>query len=170
MRVGRFRIKRLDINLGLPRIVRNERKPSTVRRDRGNWVGALIGAAAAALRYERPTISADGPFSYPLQRTTTFTLPIERTSGILTSRRLRCCFSRLITSHQSRGRPLRPGNPETFACSICVSTRAFERIRRVLRKPNSLKFLVFNAEHWCESHPLRHSKSLKLDRLFDSIS
>ena len=41
----------------------------------GNWVGAAIGAAAAALRYERSTVNADGPYSYLVQRPTQIRLP-----------------------------------------------------------------------------------------------
>jgi hypothetical protein len=43
-------------------------------------------------------------------------------------------------------------------CSIRVSTRAFDRIWRIERKPECLKFFVFNNQQWCESHPLRHNK------------
>jgi hypothetical protein len=41
------------------------------------------------------------------------------------------------------------------ACSIRVSTRAFVRIWRIVRKRKSRKFFVFNNQQWSESHPLR---------------
>ena len=47
------------------------------------------------------------------------------------------------------------GQPKS-ACSIRVSTRAFVRNWRIVRKKNSVKFFVFNNQQWCESHPLRH--------------
>jgi hypothetical protein len=43
------------------------------------------------------------------------------------------------------------------ACAIRVSTTAFERIQRIVRKCESVKFFVFNTQQWSESHPLRHS-------------
>jgi hypothetical protein len=42
------------------------------------------------------------------------------------------------------------------ACSIRVSTRAFVRIERIVRKLKSVKFFVFNNRQWFESHPLRN--------------
>lgn len=42
-----------------------------------------------------------------------------------------------------------------LACSIRVSTRAFVRIWRIVRKPESVTFFVFNNQHWFESHTLR---------------
>ena len=56
------------------------------------------------------------------------------------------------------------------ACSIRVSTRAFVRIERIERKAVSVKFFVFNNQQWFESHPLRHSKSPKQNRLDDPDS
>src|SRR5262245_10534436 len=50
------------------------------------------------------------------------------------------------------------------ACSIRVSTQAFERIRRIVRNAKPLKFFVFNTQHWFESHPLRQP-SLAASRL-----
>jgi hypothetical protein len=59
-------------------------------------------------------------------------------------------------------------NPKTSAtdsaCSIRVYTTAFERIWRIVRNPKSVKFFVFNIQHWSESHPLRHLRSLTLAR------
>ena len=46
-------------------------------------------------------------------------------------------------------------------CSIRVSTQAFERIGRIVRKAKQLKFFVFNMQQWCESHPLRHPYSVE---------
>ncbi len=43
-----------------------------------------------------------------------------------------------------------------FACSIRVSTVAFVRIWRIVRKPESGKFFRVNTRQHFESHPLRH--------------
>jgi hypothetical protein len=51
-------------------------------------------------------------------------------------------------------------DPTPVACSIRVSTRAFVRIWRIVRKSESFKFFVFNNRQWCESHPLRQPVSL----------
>src|SRR5688572_24876016 len=56
------------------------------------------------------------------------------------------CQCRRQTSH---GR-------EFCSCSILVSTQAFVRIWRNVRKLKSVKFFVINTRQWCESHPLRH--------------
>lgn len=46
------------------------------------------------------------------------------------------------------------------ACSIRVSTRAFVRIWRIVRKPKYVKFFVFNNGNGFESHPLRQHELL----------
>jgi hypothetical protein len=51
------------------------------------------------------------------------------------------------------------------ACSIRVSTQAFERIRRIVRNTKSLKFFVFHTQQWCESHPLRQTRSFVFNHL-----
>jgi hypothetical protein len=43
----------------------------------------------------------------------------------------------------------------TFARSIRVSTRAFVRIWRIVRKAYSVKFFVSNNQHWFESNLAR---------------
>jgi hypothetical protein len=43
--------------------------------------------------------------------------------------------------------------------NTCVSTRTFERIRRILRKLTTVKFFVDN-QQWCESHPFATLQSL----------
>ena len=47
------------------------------------------------------------------------------------------------------------GSQRIAARSIRVSTSAFERIERIVRKRKSVKFFLFNNHQWFESHPLR---------------
>jgi hypothetical protein len=61
-------------------------------------------------------------------------------------------------ARQVGDRERKVGRPYRSTCSIRVSTRAFVRIWRIVRKRKLLKSFVFNNRRWCESHPLRHNK------------
>ena len=59
-----------------------------------------------------------------------------------------------------------PSAKGPVACSIRVSTRAFVRIERIVRKRESVKFFVFNNRQGFESHPLRQP----IDLCFQLVS
>ena len=57
-------------------------------------------------------------------------------------------------------------------CARYVSTPTFERVWRIVRKPNSAKFFVFNNQQRFESHPLRqisHCVSIRYIQELSSV-
>src|SRR4030095_12964872 len=55
------------------------------------------------------------------------------------------------------------------ACALRASTRAFVRIQRIVRKPGSAKFFVFNTQQWSESHPLRNPSIFVFNHLSGGV-